>query len=84
MQLSADGKGQETEQDFDKEVEIVFFSHDPNDFSSDNQIIYAQNHRIKSGDSVIEITVDQLPSYAGIDPFVRFIDRDTGNNIIKL
>jgi ABC-2 type transport system permease protein len=84
MQLSADGKGQETEQDFDKEVEIVLFSHDPNDVSSDNQIIYAQNHRLKSGDSVIEITVDQLPSYAGVDPFVRFIDRDTGNNIIKL
>jgi len=25
-----------------------------------------------------------MPSFAGIDPFVRFIDRDTGNNIIKL
>lgn len=83
-QFSADGKGQETEQDFDKEVEIVLFSHDPNDFSTDNQIIYAQTQRINSGETLIEMTVDQLPAYAGIDPFVRFIDRDTGNNIIKL
>jgi ABC-2 type transport system permease protein len=83
-QFSADGKGQETEQNFDQDVEIVLFSHDPNDFSTDNKVIYAQTQRISSGESVIEMTVDELPAYAGIDPFVRFIDRDTGNNIIKL
>lgn len=84
MQFSADGKGQETEQDFDQDVEIVLFSRDPNDFSADNKVIYTQTQRIKSGETVIEMTVDELPAYAGIDPFVRFIDRDTGNNIIKL
>jgi ABC-2 type transport system permease protein len=47
-------------------------------------VIYQGRHAIKSGDTVIELIVDEIPNFAGIDPFVRFIDRDTGNNIIKL
>lgn len=84
QQFSADGKGQETEQPFAKEVEIVLFSEDPNDFAAENKIIYQGLHAIESGDTAIELIVDEMPSFAGIDPFVRFIDRDTGNNIIKL
>ena len=84
QQFSADGKGKETEQPFTKQVEIVLFSEDPNDFSAENKIIYQGLHDIESGDTVIELVVDEMPNYAGIDPFVRFIDRDTGNNIIKL
>jgi ABC-2 type transport system permease protein len=84
QQFSADGKGKETEQPFAKEVEIVLFSEDPNNFAIENKVIYQGLHAIKSGDTVIELMVDEMPNFAGIDPFVRFIDRDTGNNIIKL
>jgi ABC-2 type transport system permease protein len=84
QQFSADGKGKETEQPFAKEVEIVLFSKDPNNFAIENKVIYKGLHAIKSGDTVIELIVDEMPNFAGIDPFVRFIDRDTGNNIIKL
>ncbi|MGK0267613.1 MAG: ABC-2 type transport system permease protein [Paraglaciecola sp.] len=84
QQFSANGKGKETEQPFAKEVEIALFSEDPNNFAIDNKVIYQGLHAIKSGDTVIELIVDEIPNFAGIDPFVRFIDRDTGNNIIKL
>jgi len=84
QQFSADGKGKEIEQPFTQEVEIALFSEDPNDFAIENKIIYQGLHAIKSGDTVIELIVNEMPNYAGIDPFVRFIDRDTGNNIIKL
>ncbi|MGS2720641.1 M1 family aminopeptidase [Paraglaciecola aestuariivivens] len=84
QQFSADGKGKETEQPFAQEVEIALFASDPNDFSIDAKVIYQGLHFVESGESVIELTVDELPSYASIDPFVRFIDRDKGNNIIKL
>ena len=84
QQFSADGKGQESEQPFANQVEIALFSQDPNNFALENKVIYQGLHDLESGDTVIEIMVDELPSYAGIDPFVRFIDRDTGNNIIKL
>ena len=81
---SADGKGQEDEQPFEQDVEIALFSADPNEFGANNEVIYQGVYALKSGETELEIIVDKMPSYAGIDPFVRFIDRDTGNNIIKL
>ena len=44
------------------------------------------NHTIMANSNIIanQIIVDEVPNFAGIDPFVRFIDRDTGNNIIKI
>lgn len=84
LQFSADGKGQETEQAFKEQVEIVLFSEDPNDFTADNKIIYNQQHELVSGQNTIKIIAKEKPSYIGVDPFVRFIDRDTGNNVIKL
>jgi len=83
-QFSADGKGEEAEQKFDEDVEIAFFTEDPNNFSVENKILYKQNHRLVSGDNVIEVITDEKPVYVGVDPFVRFIDRDTGNNVLKL
>jgi ABC-2 type transport system permease protein len=80
----ADGKGQETEQSLDESVEIAMFTNNPNQFGLDNRVIYKQQHKVVDGDNNFEIVVDEEPAYIGIDPFVRFIDRDTGNNIIKL
>lgn len=83
-QYVADGQGEETEQPLDEWVDIVLFSQDPNDFSVENEVIYQQKHRLVSGENVLELIVDKLPAYAGVDPFVRLIDRDSDNNIIKL
>ncbi len=83
-QFEADGQGEETEQPLDEWVDIVLFSEDPNDFSAENEVIYQQKHRLVSGENVLELVVDRLPAYAGVDPYVRLIDRDSDNNIIKL
>jgi ABC-2 type transport system permease protein len=80
----ADGKGKEEEAPLDEWVDIVLFSNDPDDFAGDNDIIYRKKHKIVSGDNTIEITVDKEPKFAGVDPFVRFIDRETGNNILPV
>ncbi|MGK0375441.1 MAG: ABC-2 type transport system permease protein [Arenicella sp.] len=80
----ADGKGEETEQPLEESVEIAMFSNDPNKFGLENRVIYKQQHLVVSGDNSFEIIVDEKPAYIGIDPFVRFIDRDTGNNILQL
>jgi ABC-2 type transport system permease protein len=82
--LSADGKGEETEQAFEDEVEIVLFSDDPNDFDADNTILYRQKHTLVSGENQLVFTTESLPAFVGVDPFVRFIDRDSKDNIAKL
>ncbi|RBP49303.1 ABC transporter permease/M1 family aminopeptidase [Arenicella xantha] len=84
QQFSADGTGVEAEQPFDEQVEVVLFDNDPNDFSAQTEVLYNQSHQLKTGENTIQLVVDALPKYIGVDPFVRFIDRDTGNNILKL
>jgi ABC-2 type transport system permease protein len=83
-QFEADGKGEETEQPFDEFVDIILFSEDPNDFSIENKIVYRQKHRLTSGKNTITIATKSSFAYVGIDPFVRFIDRDSGDNVRKL
>ena len=82
--LVADGEGQETEQALEESVEIAMFTNNPNIYGLENKVIYKQQHKVVDGDNTFEIIVDEKPAYIGIDPFVRFIDRDTGNNILKL
>ena len=83
-QFEADGKGEETEQSFNDWVEIVLFSEDPNDFSVENKILYREKHRLMTGENKISITTNTADAYVGVDPFVRFIDRDSRDNVRKL
>ena len=80
----ADGDGREQEQPLEEWVDIVLFSEDPDTISVDNQVLYQQKHKLRSGTNSLVIELDQRPSYAGADPFVTLIDRVTSDNIIKL
>jgi ABC-2 type transport system permease protein len=86
----ADGEGNERAADFDDLVDIVVFSDDPNSFDSDTQILYRQKHRLTNGQNQLEIKLSSdvlktaRPAYAGADPFIRYIDRDSKDNIRKL
>ena len=83
-QFSASGEGEESEQAFEEFVEIVLFSDDPNDFSIDNEIVYRKKHQLISGENNIIITTNTPFAYVGVDPFVRFIDRNSRDNVVKL
>jgi ABC-2 type transport system permease protein len=88
--MIADGEGNETTAIFYDEVDIVVFSDDPNDFDSDTVILYRKKHQLLDGESELVITLDLnesnsiKPAYVGVDPFVRFIDKDSKDNILKL
>ena len=41
-------------------------------------------HKLTSGENKITITVPEMPAYAGVDPFVKLIDRDGNDNIKAL
>lgn len=83
-QFIADGKGKETEQDLEEWVDVVLFSGNPNKASSDVKILYQQKHKLVSGTNLVSINVTEMPDFAGIDPFVTFIDRDTNDNLLRL
>ncbi len=76
----ADAKGKESEQPLDEWVEIGVFSQDPDDFSMEQQPLYLQKHRLYSGEQRIQIEVPTGGAFVGVDPLIKFIDRDSVDN----
>lgn len=80
----ADAKGKETEQPLDELVEIGVFSEDPDDFAKEQAPLYLQKHRLHSGEQTIIIQVPSGGKFVGVDPLIRFIDRDSIDNLQPL
>lgn len=80
----ADGAGRETEGAVNEYVDIALFSGDPEDVSGDTKVLYNQKHKLVSGENTFTVTVEEKPAYVGVDPFVKMIDRDSGDNVIQL
>ena len=78
--LSTDGKGKETREPVDVNVDIGVFARPPGGKESDEKVLYLQKHRITQADTTLELVVDELPFEAGIDPYNKLIDRNSGDN----
>ncbi|MEZ6024320.1 MAG: M1 family aminopeptidase, partial [Hyphomonadaceae bacterium] len=83
--LYADGQGAETEAPLDEEFEIGVFTAEPGRgaFSS-NDVVAFERRPIRSGRQTITLTVDREPSYAGIDPYNKRIDRNSEDNVTAI
>ncbi|MCF6192751.1 MAG: ABC transporter permease, partial [Kangiellaceae bacterium] len=79
--MRADGEGKETEIDFVELVDIGLFSEDPEDLTANDFVLYLQKHEIKTGTNKIVLQIKGRPKYAGVDPFVKLIDRDSADNM---
>jgi len=82
--MHADGQGRETEVEFVDLVDIGLFSADPEDLSAKDFVMYLQKHQIKTGTNEITIRVKGQPTFAGVDPFIKLVDRDSADNIYRL
>ncbi|PCI60970.1 MAG: hypothetical protein COB37_08915 [Kordiimonadales bacterium] len=78
----ADSEGAETEADFDIPVDIGLFLKSPAaaGYGADD-VIMLEKRRITEAKSTIEIIVDQKPTFAGIDPYNKLIDRNSNDNL---
>ena len=79
----ADGQGEETEQPLDELIDIVLFSDDPENLLAEDFVIYSQKHQIVTGTNIIELKVKEKPLFAGVDPYVKLVDKDNVNNLAK-
>ena len=84
LKFEAEGDGRETEREVDEYIDIALFSGDPEDVSGDTKVLYNQKHKLTNGENTITVTVEEKPAYVGVDPFVKMIDRDSGDNVIQL
>jgi len=80
--LYADGKGVETEADLDEPFDIGVFTAAPGTkgFTAAS-VLHLEHHPIKTGKQTITVVVKDKPSYAGIDPYNKRIDRNSDDNL---
>jgi len=73
----ADGHGRQTEADLAMDMDIGLFDAEPGtkQFTKANVIHFAKG-AIKSGKQSISVTVDRLPTFAGVDPYNKLITRN--------
>lgn len=79
----ANGQGEETEQPLDEMIDIALFNDDPENLLAEDFVIYSQKHRLVTGTNTIELKVKEKPLFAGVDPFVKLIDKDSVDNLAK-
>jgi ABC-2 type transport system permease protein len=81
----ADGEGNEETAPFDEQVDIGVFTERPGEagFGSEH-VLSIQRLAIKSGEQQVRIITAQRPVYAAVDPYINFIDRTSGDNILPV
>lgn len=80
----ADGQGEETETDLSAPFDIGIFSKDPDKSKGSEHVIYFEKHTIEKGENSLVIEVETLPEYAGVDPYIKMIDRNSNDNMRKI
>jgi ABC-2 type transport system permease protein len=77
-----DAIGNQTQAKFDIPVDIGLFAHSPADNEyTESDVIMLEKRNVADGKTTIEIIVDEKPSFAGIDPYHKLIDRDSNDNL---
>lgn len=80
----ADGQGEETEQALSEPFDIGVFSKNPDEVEGTDHILYFSKQSIHSGINTLSIEVDKKPEYAGVDPYIKMIDRDSDDNLKRV
>ncbi|MGB5484058.1 M1 family aminopeptidase [Parasphingorhabdus sp.] len=81
----ADGLGKETKADLRDEIDIGLFTAKPGKGAFDSKdVLHKRRHKITSGTQKIRIVTKKRPEFAGVDPYNKYIDRNSDDNIIAV
>jgi len=81
----ADGKGKETKAVLDNQVDIGLFAARPGlgAFSA-KDVDLIERRPISSGEQQIRVISKKKPAFAGVDPYNKFIDRNSEDNVVAV
>ena len=80
--LYASGKGEETEAPLNETFEVGLFSAEPGKKAFDQKsVILLERRALRTGTQTFTFVVDKKPSFAGVDPYNRWIDRNSNDNV---
>ena len=74
-----------TEADLADEIDIGLFTAKPGRGAFDSKdVLYKQRRKITSGTQKISIVTSKRPLFAGVDPYNKYIDRNSDDNIVEV
>ena len=81
----ASGKGVQTEAPLDEPIDLGLFTAKPGEgkFNASN-VIQMERREVKTGVQKVTFTVDKKPTFVGIDPYNKWIDRDSDDNVAEV
>jgi len=78
-------KGAETETPLAERIEVGLFTAEPGRDAFDaSHVVLLERHGIRSGNQVLRFVTERKPTYAGIDPYNFYIDRNSGDNVMPV
>ncbi len=81
----ADGKGKETEAPLSEPIDVGGFTAKPGEGKFGAADVVVMDRRpIKTGVQRVTLTVARKPSFVGIDPYNKWIDRDSEDNVVAV
>jgi ABC-2 type transport system permease protein len=80
--LYVDGKGKETEAPLNETLDIGLFTAKPGDGAFDrSKVLVFERRPIRTGTQTLRFVTDQKPTFAGVDPYNKWIDRNSDDNL---
>jgi len=53
------------------------------DFTEDS-VLSLQKQRVRTGKQTFNVVVDHEPKFVGFDPYNKYVDRDSEDNVLKV
>lgn len=81
----ADGEGEETESPLNDQIEVGVFTARPGLGAFDKaNVLLMERRPLKSGEQQIRVVTDKEPTFVGIDPYNKYVDRNSDDNVFEL
>ncbi|WP_226644017.1 ABC transporter permease/M1 family aminopeptidase [Microbulbifer variabilis] len=80
--LEADGEGQEQEILIKNWIDVAIFKEDPDKNSNPDNVLYFAKQEISEQTTTLEFEVEGKPGIAGIDPYIKMIDKNPDDNLM--
>lgn len=83
--FTADAKGKETPARLAESIEVGVFTDRPGGGAFDKaDVLSMKRYPIRAGKQVIEVVTKGRPTFAGVDPYNFYIDRDSDDNLVPV
>ena len=80
--LYADGEGVETEAPLDENFDVGVFTAEPGKKNFDRAAVLSFTRQpLRSGGQKIRVVTDREPEFAGVDPYIKHVDRNSDDNV---